>query len=62
MGAAGMGAVGMDMNSIFQSERENIELVKHEWILENIESRILKKESRKGQTASKAVSIQKKRQ
>jgi hypothetical protein len=30
----------MDINQIFQSERENLELIKYEWNLENIEKRL----------------------
>ena len=29
------------MNKIYQSERENLELVKHEWDLEYVEKRLL---------------------
>ena len=31
-----------DINKVYQSERENLELVKHEWDLENVEKRLLK--------------------
>jgi len=42
MGGMG-GAPQMDTNKVFQSERENLELVKHEWELENVEKRLLAK-------------------
>lgn len=40
-----MGAAGtvQDINKVFQSERDNLELVKHEWELENVENRLLGK-------------------
>jgi predicted site-specific integrase-resolvase len=40
-----MGAAGsvQDINKMFQSERDNLELVKHEWELENVELRLLGK-------------------
>ena len=31
-----------DPDKLFKAEAENLELVKHEWILEDIEERILK--------------------
>jgi len=35
------GASPADTSKIYQSERENLELIKHEWELENVEKRIL---------------------
>lgn len=40
MNMGGMGAT--DINKVYQSEKENLELVKHEWDLENVEQRLLK--------------------
>jgi hypothetical protein len=36
-----MGASPADVNKIYQSERENLELIKHEWELENVERKLL---------------------
>lgn len=36
-----MGAAGQDTQKIFQSEKENLELVRHTWELEDIEKRAL---------------------
>ncbi|KTW26824.1 uncharacterized protein T551_03286 [Pneumocystis jirovecii RU7] len=35
-------ASGTDLNKLFSLEVENLELITHEWVLENIEDRILK--------------------
>jgi len=41
MGKGGMGGAPPDINKVYQSEKENLELVKHEWELENVEQRIM---------------------
>jgi len=43
MGAGTMGAP--DINKVYQAEKENLELVKHEWELENVEERLMGKSS-----------------
>jgi len=40
-GGMGMSPPQNEIYKIFQSERENLELVKHEWDLENVEKRLL---------------------
>jgi hypothetical protein len=41
VGAGGMG--GPDINKIYQAEKDNLELVKHEWELESVEERLMGK-------------------
>jgi len=41
MGMKGGMAAPPDINKVFQSEKENLELVKHEWELENVEQRLM---------------------
>ncbi len=45
-----------EMYKIFQSERENLELIKHEWELERVEQRLLSKVSSPS-TSSSSSSI-----
>jgi hypothetical protein len=35
--------IGQDINKVFQSENENLELVRHKWALENVEQEVLEK-------------------
>lgn len=55
---AGMGAGAPDINKVYQSERENLELVKHEWSLDGVEKRLLRKGLQSGDIApAKATKV-----
>lgn len=41
MGGGASAGMGQDIAKVYKSERENLDLVQHEWDLENIEQRII---------------------